>query len=225
VRLLTIVLVGLGGFVGCGGSADTASSEDAVVVASPPRNLYWASPCAAKTPCEKSTVQLTTLPEPERVGATVYRGAEPKSRAEIAYLASLGVVRVIDLQDGPWARLMEDVRTFGTDVELVVSGEKRVHLVHAPIFALSTPEDERVDRVLALMRTADAGGGAVYVHCALGRDRTGMIIALHRVLNEGWAPADAYAEWRAHGFEASLVQEIEFHELDEYFRQRTGFED
>jgi protein-tyrosine phosphatase len=190
---------------------------------SAPQNLYWASPCEAKSPCAKSTVALTSLPQTDRVGAMVYRGAAPKSRAELAYLASLGVVRVIDLQEGPLARLMEDVRTFGTDVEQTLSGGKRIHLVHAPIFQLSTPEDDRINQVLALMHDAEQGTGAVYVHCTLGRDRTGLIIALHRVENEGWAPADAYAEWKAHGFEATAVQAFEFQELDEYFRQRTGF--
>jgi Polymorphic toxin system, DSP-PTPase phosphatase len=221
-RVLAVLALSLA--AGCGGeSQPVGTGDDAVTSTSPPTNLYWVSPCAAKTPCAKSTSPLINLPLGDRAGATVYRGAEPKSRAELTFLASLGVVRVIDLQEGPWARLMEDVRTFGADVQLSVDHEKRIELVHAPIFELTTPKTERVDRVLALMRDAIAGGGAVYVHCALGRDRTGMIIALHRVINEGWAPADAYAEWKAHGFEATIVQKIEFHELDEYFRDRTGF--
>jgi hypothetical protein len=223
-RALVLIAVGLVG--GCGGAeapSDVGAGDDAFTAATPPENLYWASPCEAKAPCAKSKELLTSLPQPERVGATVYRGAAPRSKGEVAYLASLGVVRVIDLEEGPWARLMEDVRTFGTDVELALSGGKRVHLVHAPIFELSTPEDERVDTVLSLMKDATSNGGAVYVHCALGRDRTGLVIALHRVINEGWAPADAYAEWKAHGFEATVVQEVLFHELDEYFREKTGF--
>jgi protein-tyrosine phosphatase len=51
----------------------------------------------------------------------------------------------------------------------------------------------RVDPKL-LLRAVDAirGGGQVYVHCHLGRDRTSLVIALERVLVEGWDAARAW---------------------------------
>ncbi len=43
------------------------------------------------------------------------------------------------------------------------------------------------------------------------------------IINEGWDPADAHKEWEAHGFNGSFLKELAFQELDQYFRQKTGF--
>jgi hypothetical protein len=59
--------------------------------------------------------------------------------------------------------------------------------------------DERADALFELSNkgperfAAIRGGGQVYVHCHVGRDRTSLVIALERVLLEGW---DAAAAWQ-----------------------------
>jgi protein tyrosine/serine phosphatase len=81
-------------------------------------------------------------------------------------------------------------------------------------------DDAKIDGVLAAMARGSKNG-AVMVHCALGRDRTGMVVAMHRVLNEGWTPQHAYDEWHAHGFDASELRKIEFEALYRYFIGRV----
>lgn len=45
----------------------------------------------------------------------------------------------------------------------------------------------------------DAESGPVFVHCRHGRDRTGTMVALYRILRQGWTPEAAYDEARAIG--------------------------
>jgi hypothetical protein len=56
----------------------------------------------------------------------------------------------------------------------------------------------------------------VYIHCELGRDRSGLIIGLYRVRYEGWSPCAAYAEMQQFGFNERLRG------LDRYFWERHG---
>ncbi len=43
------------------------------------------------------------------------------------------------------------------------------------------------------------------IHCSHGEDRTGLAVAMHRVLVDGWSKADAEKEMLAHGFHKELV--------------------
>lgn len=55
----------------------------------------------------------------------------------------------------------------------------------------------------------------VLVHCALGMDRTGMVIGVHRVLRQKWKKDDAFKEMMAYGFHRK------FNNLEGHFRWET----
>jgi protein tyrosine/serine phosphatase len=55
------------------------------------------------------------------------------------------------------------------------------------------------DRVLKLIR--DPARQPVLVHCAAGANRTGMVSALFRMMDEGWTHADAVREMESKGFD------------------------
>jgi len=55
----------------------------------------------------------------------------------------------------------------------------------------------------------------IYVHCAHGADRTGLIIALYRVFVQGWAPQKAHDEMKAMGH--NFFHQIFTHDMDQYF--------
>ena len=57
----------------------------------------------------------------------------------------------------------------------------------------------------AVLRTAEAG--PVLVHCHGGKDRTGGVVALTRLL-EGWSYAEAALEMRAYGHEPEKDREL-----------------
>ena len=40
----------------------------------------------------------------------------------------------------------------------------------------------------------------IFVHCRLGKDRTGLVIALYRVLYQQWDACTAWKEWKSFGY-------------------------
>jgi tyrosine-protein phosphatase SIW14 len=56
----------------------------------------------------------------------------------------------------------------------------------------SDPEEKEVVQFLKLV--GDPGNQPVFVHCAYGSDRTGLMIAMYRIVLQGWRNDDAYEE-------------------------------
>ena len=60
------------------------------------------------------------------------------------------------------------------------------------------PHDEAFARFLKLVR--DNPDKKIFVHCRLGDDRTGMMIAAYRMADEGWSADRAMREMQQFGF-------------------------
>lgn len=116
------------------------------------------------------------LPNLHRVDDGVYRGAQPTAEG-MRELEKLGVKTVLNL------RSMHSDRDLlrGTDLESV---EIPMHAWHG--------EEEDVRAAMAVL--TDPARRPVFVHCQHGADRTGVICALYRVLEEGWSKEDAIRE-------------------------------
>lgn len=77
-------------------------------------------------------------------------------------------------------------------------------------------QDSQINKILDLL---DEGKEhPVFVHCLKGNDRTGLVIGLHRVVNEGMAPGLAWEEMLQFDFHTR------FRALTRYFESRTGFD-
>ncbi|MEZ4816076.1 MAG: tyrosine-protein phosphatase [Bdellovibrionota bacterium] len=83
-----------------------------------------------------------------------------------------------------------------------------------PMNGSKTPEDKTVNEALDLLD--NSANHPILVHCKYGRDRTGLIIALHRVENLGWDAQDAHDEMIDLGFRLYLYK------MNRYFKKRTG---
>jgi protein tyrosine/serine phosphatase len=115
-----------------------------------------------------------------KVTEGLYRGAQP-SREGLANLAGMGVKTVINL------------RAFhGDDLKGLSLREIRV-----PMHAWN-PESEDVVRVMKIL--SDDSGGPYLVHCQHGADRTGMIIAVYRMVIQGWPRDEAIREMTDGGY-------------------------
>jgi hypothetical protein len=57
---------------------------------------------------------------------------------------------------------------------------------------------EAIDKFLAVMD--DEASYPVLLHCRAGLHRTGVLAAVYRMEYQGWTPAEAYREMKAHGF-------------------------
>jgi len=127
------------------------------------------------------------LPRFARVAEGLYRSGQP-SDAGFRQLARLGVKTVLDLR-GPGER---------AERERALVESLGMQYVNIPLSGWRRPRDADVLRALTLL--ADPTARPILVHCRRGADRTGVIIALYRILYEGWDPERAYREMRAFGF-------------------------
>ncbi len=141
-----------------------------------------------------------------QVSPTVYRGGRP-DQPGVEALQQLGVKTIIDLEDDDNA----------VNTERGWAQQAGLNFIHEPMNGLETPRDAEVDDILAKMN--DPALQPVYVHCMEGVDRTGLIIALYRVIIEGWAPKDAHYEMMAHGFKSILMA------MNHYFEEKTNWDD
>ncbi|OYU39093.1 MAG: protein-tyrosine-phosphatase [Pseudorhodobacter sp. PARRP1] len=131
-------------------------------------------------------VPLAGVPNLHRVTPLIYRSAQPDAEG-FRNLAALGVKTVINLR-----------RTVDDSPLAAGTGLKTVHI---KITTRHIRDENGAKIVLALQTLRDAQtSGPVLVHCTHGADRTGMIIALWRMLYQGWSRNDALDELQNGGF-------------------------
>jgi protein tyrosine phosphatase (PTP) superfamily phosphohydrolase (DUF442 family) len=141
-----------------------------------------------------------------QVAAGVYRGGRP-DQPGVAVLVKMGVKTIIDLENDDAA----------IAAERGWAQADGLNFVSRPMNGLATPDDAEVNDILA--RINDPANQPVFVHCMQGKDRTGLIIALYRVIEEGWPPAKAHDEMMAHGFNSLLIA------MNHYFEEKTNWDD
>ena len=144
--------------------------------------------CSVRRPSTATGVALNTpklpasfVPNFVEVTPTLSRGGQPTA-AGFRQLAEMGINIVIDLR-GSRESEREQVTKLGMQY---VPMEW-----HCPF-----PRDEVFARFLELVRKK------IFIHCRLGDDRVGMMIAAYRMAYQGWSAAEAKSEMRAHGFTA-----------------------
>lgn len=152
-----------------GGCATTAP------VAPGPRPANWAAPVAASP----------GLPNLHRVNAALYRSAQP-SREGFVLLDTHESLANGD----PPIRTVVSLRVHKDDSSLVAaSSALRLEEI---AFRTWHPEDEDVVKFLRIATTPALQ--PVLVHCRHGSDRTGTMVAVYRIVVEGWTKAEARDE-------------------------------
>ena len=149
------------------------------------------------------TVHVCNLHE---VSPGIYRGARPDARG-LRDLAALGVRTDLDLETSASTTAIEEQQAVAAGVTFLPE----------PMSYLRAPSDELVDRLLGELN--DPALQPVFLHCKLGNDRTGLIVALDRVINEGWTPEVAWNEMMDLGFHRIWVG------LSHFFEERTGWDE
>jgi len=124
------------------------------------------------------------LPNFAEVTPKLYRGGQP-SDTGLQALARMGVGIVVDARPGTRKREREEVSKLGMQYVAIPW--------HCPL-----PKDSVFAHFLAVIR--ENPDKKVFVHCRLGDDRTGMMIAAYRMGEQGWSAEAAMQEMRASGF-------------------------
>jgi protein tyrosine phosphatase (PTP) superfamily phosphohydrolase (DUF442 family) len=118
------------------------------------------------------------------VTPTLFRGAQP-SHAGFEALAKMGIDIVVDARGDRSKTEGDEVRRHGMRYVAIPW--------HCPF-----PHDEVFARFLKLVR--ENPDKRIFVHCRLGDDRTGMMIAAYRMAAQGWTADEAMNEMRRFGF-------------------------
>ena len=155
------------------------------------------SACLALTPivttaAEKSAsaasgpaLSSITIENFGQVSPTYYRGSQP-DLTDYTDLAKLGVKTVIDLQQDGKA----------IERQLVESAGMKFYRI--PMTTRTAPTAEELSLFLNLVN--DAANQPVYVHCAGGRHRTGVMTAVYRMTHDGWTSDRAFKEMKQYDF-------------------------
>jgi len=147
-------------------------------------------PCGPSSPPSPKMLQSSAtapatppgVPGFAEVSDTLYRGAQPTAEG-FAELKKMGIKTVVSL------------RYLGSDQDSL----KGLGLQHVQIHCNPFhPEEE--DVVAFLKVVTEPGNQPVFVHCRQGIDRTGMMVAIYRVIIQDWAREKAIAEMKAMGF-------------------------
>jgi tyrosine-protein phosphatase SIW14 len=123
-----------------------------------------------------------------RVAPGVYRGAQPLPEG-YRTLRAMGIRTVVNL------------RTRHSEKAAVESAGMRS--IEIPISTTSTIDPKTVKQALSAI--TDSTNQPVFLHCAQGRDRTGVVVAVYRMEVDGWSNAEAEAEMQTFGFHDAWV--------------------
>ncbi len=120
------------------------------------------------------------------------RGGQPSTLA-INGLKKAGVRTIINLRN----------ETAIVNREAGVAQALGLKFVSIPLDVFNKPSSQAVDTFLKTV--SDLANQPVFVHCLHGQDRTGTMIAMYRIENQGYSGERAYQEMISCGFRAGLV--------------------
>jgi protein-tyrosine phosphatase len=126
-----------------------------------------------------------------RVDPNYFRGEQPEGR-DYTDLAKIGVKTVIDLQaDG-----------HNQDEEQLVKNAG-MQFYRIPMTTHVPPTIEQLAKFMGIV--TDAARQPVYVHCAGGKHRTGVMTAVYRMERHGWTTDQAFKEMQQYKFGVSML--------------------
>jgi protein tyrosine/serine phosphatase len=120
-----------------------------------------------------------------RIGDHFFRGAQPRPE-DYAALARFGVKTILDLRDDPEKYAQECATRAG------------LKYISLPLSDHDYPAEGSAEKFLSIVN--DGANWPVFVHCAGGRHRTGVMTAVYRMTVEGWDVDRAYREMKDYDF-------------------------
>lgn len=134
----------------------------------------------------------TDLPNFAVVAPGIYRGAAP-TPAGLRRLKAMGVRTIVDLR----------IEKRGQAQEAATAATLGLARLRLPM-GREAPTRAQVRTFLATL--ADPAQRPVFVHCQHGADRTGAMIGIYRVTQQGWDFGRVWGEMRRYGFKPYLSE-------------------
>ena len=140
----------------------------------------------------QNTTTYAQLPRFQQVSDKLFRSAQPRAGG-VARLRELGINTIINLRGASASTRKEEAEARAVGL----------NYFNIALPNWGRPQDSRVARILDLI--AAPQNGRVLVHCKDGVDRTGTIVAVYRMMHEGWTSQDALAEAERNGMRRTQV--------------------
>jgi len=137
-----------------------------------------------KTPHKK----VEDLPNFHMVHPFLYRGGEP-SKKGLQQLKEKGVKTLIDLR----------ASSATTKSEEATAHELGMKYINLPMSS-KAPTEAQLATYFEAVRQGRDKNEPVFLHCAHGSDRTGCLVGIWRVTEDGYSYPQAYAEMRKYWF-------------------------
>ena len=122
-------------------------------------------------------MKLPGVPNFHQVSGSLYRSGQPTAKG-MRELEKLGIKTIINL------------RAFHSDRDEIK--EIKLRYMHIRMKAWH-PEIEDVERFLSIVRDREYNP-LILVHCMHGADRTGTMVAVYRIVEQGWSKERAVNE-------------------------------
>lgn len=126
-----------------------------------------------------------------KVDDKVFRGQQPTDKG-LENLKEMGVKTVVYLHFSKKTAAHEKAVVEGLGMKFK----------HIPMSWITPPKESQVQEWLRL--TSDPASLPLFVHCQHGRDRTGAMVGIYRIQNDGWKFDQAYKEMKERGFRSIL---------------------
>lgn len=135
----------------------------------------------------ESDMPLKSIKNFKEIGEGIYRGAQPQAD-DFAFLKSIGIKTIVSFR---WKRkFVED--------EKKLCDEHGMEFISIPLNYTNPPKLGDIREFLEIVDNEEKR--PLYVHCMHGVDRTGIMVALFRIIRQGWTVDEAYREMEACGF-------------------------
>ena len=141
------------------------------------------------------------------VDGRIYRGGQPDA-TDYRALQRFGIKTIIDLRADFEKRARSNAEAAG------------LKYINIPMVGQQTPTDAEATAFLKAL--ADPGNDVVYVHCAGGRHRTGSMIAVYRMVQDGWTVDRAYDEMLKYDFYTAFGHKGYKTYVFDYFKRMTA---
>ena len=143
----------------------------------------------------------------KQVNAHIFRGGCP-SEHDLNLLKHVwGVKRIVSLDKKIGFSIAPICKSLGLDHKILGINSHNLEQ------AVSYLKDNVVNLLL--------DNAPTFVHCRYGKDRTGLVIGMFRVLGEDWKPSEAYQEALSLDFTSGLPKDIAQLYVDSLFSSYT----
>ncbi len=145
--------------------------------------------CQTPTPL---TPRPTTWAAPIKQDANLHHVDKNLYRSEQLITDDVASIKKLDI------KTVINLRYFDRHDNEKVFQNEQMTLINHPILTMSTKPSD-IAKVLHSIRQAQPKG-AVLVHCYHGADRTGIVIAMYRIIYQNWTIEEAKQEMQLGGF-------------------------